>query len=68
MIDPYCHFEVPKKGEAKKPINFHALRDMDRRGKWGDEDDPSTSGGIPKDRYSPKVKKCARERSETFAG
>lgn len=55
-IDTYHRFEVPKKGDAKKSIIFHTLGDMDRPDKCNDEGDPSTSGGIPKNRYSPKVK------------
>lgn len=59
-VEIYHHFEVPKKGVAKKWIIFHALGDMDRRGKHNDEDDASTSSVILEERYSPKTKKMCQ--------
>lgn len=48
-VDTYHHFEVPKKGVAKRPIIFHTLGDMYRRGKHNDKDDESTSVVVPKE-------------------
>lgn len=56
MMVTYHRFEVPKKGEAKKSIIFHALVDMNRHGERGEEGYSSTSGDIPENRYSPKLK------------
>lgn len=38
MVDRYHRFEVPKKSDTEKPMIFHALGDMDRHGRQGDED------------------------------
>lgn len=65
MIDTYHRFEVPKKGEAKKPIIFYSLGDMDRCGKHGDEGDPSKRWQPRKSVFSKSEIMCKGGR-ETF--
>lgn len=46
IVQTYHHFKVPKKGQAKTLIIFHALGDIDKRIKQCEESNTNTNCGI----------------------